>query len=347
MKKRVCMDNGYFPELFRKLQSEGYIKEADVLKTSDGFFLVHKSLAQIIAERNILDFPGSKGRRLQCAKFYDDWYLYAVAGKADDVYGLLKMREQEHDTQEGDADGDIPGVTISFVPFAMDILFDCLTDPADENRMRLDHEINRVVVRRGQCHHKALKRYFIDPGAQGAYLVSGVYSRHIAAFAEEGSLDVPEHYQKIVKQYRSGHYSAKEARLPCFIESLNQKAGYVVCDHDKIYIKDPMEPTIYESTAILATHTGNTSQHSFAAEVEFHARFLTPAAKIKIPFAGRSVYDSSIRADMSVGDAELQGPTPYYQSSSTIVKRQRALHHEQQKDEIASMTKNKHQRNSK
>jgi hypothetical protein len=128
------------------------------------------------------------------------------------------------------------------------------------------------------------------------------------------------------RQYAAGKHSAKVSRLPKFLESLNQEAGYTVCDNEKIYIKDPSAPDRFECAAILATHTGNTSVYSFAAEVEYHAKFLTPLAKIKIPFFGRSVYDSAIRADMTVGDTEFQGPAPFHHPESKIVKRQYALH---------------------
>ena len=84
--------------------------------------------------------------------------------------------------------------------------------------------------------------------------------------------------------------------------------------------------SLRECLAILATHTGNTSVFSFAAEVEYHARFLTPLAKIKIPFYGRSIYDSAIRADMTICDTELEGPAPFYKDDAKIVKRQYALH---------------------
>ena len=63
-----------------------------------------------------------------------------------------------------------------------------------------------------------------------------------------------------------------------------------------------------------------------AAEVEYHARFITPWAKIRIPLLGRSLYASAVRADMSVGDTEFQGPAPFYRETSKIVKRQAALH---------------------
>ena len=321
------MDKKHMPKTFWQLQSEEYINQSDILKTSDGFWLIYKSLSDILSEKGIVEFLDSEGRLLKCSKFYDDWFLYAVPGETDYTYGLLKLREQEYDAEDGSpADGDTPGVTVSFISFACEILFECFVNPSDENRRRLDGEINRVVARRGQTHHDDLKRYFLDPKSQGSYLVADLYTMHIAAFAKDGYLNVPEHYKKIVKQHNAHRNSKKRARLPEFIEDLNRKAGYVLCDHDRLYIQNPEKPTQYEAVAILATHTGNTSVYSFAAEVEYHARFLTPLAKIKIPFFGRSIYDSAIRADMTVGDTEFEGPAPFYQSDSKIVKRQYALH---------------------
>ena len=315
------------PYTFQRLLVGGCIQETDITKTADGFFLVYKSLSEILREKGILDFQDTEGERLLCDRFFDDWYLYAVPHESDHTYGLLKMREQEHDAEEGaPADGDTPGVTISFIPFDCEILLECLAQPADENRQKLNGEINRVVSYRGQRHHKALKSYFKNPRSQGPYLVAALYARHIASFAENGCLEVPEYYKSIVQQSISYKHSVKLARLPRFIESVNQKAGYVVCDNEKIYIKDRGAPTEEEAAAILATHTGNTSVYSFAAEVEYHARFLFTLAKVKIPFYGRSIYDSAIRADMTVGDTEFEGPAPFYQPESKIVKRQRRLH---------------------
>ena len=321
------MEKTYIPKTFLQLISEDCAKPSDILQTSDGFWLIYKSLSDILAERGIVEFPDSEGRQLQCSKFYDDWFLYAVADEADCTYGLLKFREQEHDLKDGSpADGDTPGVTISFISFACDVLLACIADSSYENRRKLDSEINRVVARRGQHHHEALKRYFKNPHSHGAYLVSNVYTKHIASFAENGYIAVPEHYRKIVQQNRSSKKPDKQARLPRFIEALNQSAGHVVCDNEKIYIENNTALTEYEAAAILATHTGNTSVFSFAAEVEYHARFLTPFAKVKIPFFGRSVYDSAIRADMTVGDNEFEGPAPFHRPDSRIVKRQHALH---------------------
>ena len=315
------------PNIYRFLLSETIIEESDIAGTSDGFFLVHKSVANILSSKDIFDFPDSSGERLACSKFFDDWFLYAVPGDNGYIYSLLKLREQEHDAEDGSpADGDTPGVTISFISFNSDTLMECLADPTDENRKKLNIEINRVVAYKGQSHHQALKRYFKNPHASGAYLVADIYARHIASFAENGRLAVPEHYKEIVQRSISYKTSNRLARLPRFIESLNKAAGRVVCDNETIYLENREKPTGHEAAAILATHTGNTSVFSFAAEVEYHARFLTPLAKIKIPFFGRSIYDSAVRADMTVDDTEFEGPAPFYKDDSKIVKRQYALH---------------------
>jgi hypothetical protein len=235
------------------------------------------------------------------------------------VYSLLKLREQEHDADsDSPADGDTPGVTISFVPFACESLLNCLAVPTEENRQRLDSEIDRVVARRGQRHHESLKGYFIHPKAEGPYLVADLYVKHIASFSENATVGVPEHYREIAKN--------RNARLPRFMESVNQGAGRVVCDHENIYIQNAESLTEHERAAILATHTGNTSVYSFAAEVEYHARFLTPPAKIKIPFLKKSVYDSAVRADMTIGEADRGRPAPYYRDNSKIVQRQYRFH---------------------
>ena len=321
------MSDKYAPNMFRCLLSDRSIEASDIAGTSDGFFLVNRSIANILSSKGVFDFPDSSGERLACSKFFDDWFLYAVPNDGDYTYSLLKLREQEHDAEDGSpADGDTPGVTISFISFNSERLLDCLADPIDENRKKLNTEINRVVAYRGQRHHKALKKYFKNPRSQGAYLVADIYVKTIAAYASDGSLSVPEFYKEIVQQSISYKDSRKLARLPRFVEALNQAAGQIVCDNEKIYLKNREAPTEYESLAILATHTGNTTIYSFAAEVEYHARFLTPLAKMKIPFFGRSIYDSAIRADMTVGDTEFEGPAPFYKETSKIVKRQYALH---------------------
>lgn len=307
------------PNVFRQLRSNECICTNDLINTQDGFWIVCKSLSEILAQKGILDFPNSDGKRLACDRFFDDWFLYAVPKESDYVYSLLKLREQEHDAEsDSPADGDTPGVTISFIEFSCDILLDCLEMPSDKNRYDLYGEISRVVVRLGQRHHKDLKRYFVAPESEGAYIAADLFAKHVASFAENGTLDLPEHYIKISEN--------RNARLPRFIDSLNRTAERIVCDHKKIYLKNAKQLTEHERAAILATHTGNTSIYSFAAEVEYHARFLTSLSKIKIPFCRKNFYESAIRADLTIEDAERRMPVPYYRENSEIVQRQYRLH---------------------
>ena len=323
------MDDRSMPLFFYRLLSEACINKADIINATDGFFFVYKSLSDILSEKGVLDFPDSDGTRLACSSFFDDWFLYAVPRENDFEYSLLKLREQEHDARNGKpADGDMPGVTVSFVSFQCEELLDCLQNPTDENIKELCEEINRVVVCKGQRHHKALKRYFMNPKSEASYIIASTYTKRIAALAVNGYLEVPEHYKEIVQQNASYKKSAKFCRLPNYIELLNERACKLICDNERIFIKDKSSPTEYECAAILATHTGNTSVYSFAAEVEYHARFLTPLFKIKIPFFGKSIYESAIRADMTVGDTEFEGPAPFYRSNSKIVKRQYILHYQ-------------------
>ena len=311
------------PSFFLVLNSDMSIDGSDIIGTSDGFYTVKKSISNILLSKGITDFQSASGDRLSCSRFYDDWFFYAVPYNDDYVYSLLKLREQEQDAEDGlPADGDMPGITISFISFDIDIFMDCLSNPTDGNRTKLNAEINRVVAYRGQCHHNALKKYFKNPKAQGAYLVAAQYVKMIASYANNGIIKVPDSYRELFHKNNARKKSGIPARLPSFIESLNQAAGCIVCDNENVYINNSEELTEYEAAAILSTHTGNTSVYSFAAEVEYHARFLMSLAKIKIPFLGRSIYDSAVRADMTVGDAELQGSAPFYNDGSRIVKRQ-------------------------
>ena len=309
------------PEVFETLIKLGYLSETKIYSTDDGFFAAATSVADILALRGITTVPDRQGEPLECRLFFDDWYLYAVSEGDADTYSLFKMREQEHDAKMGlYADGDIPGVTVPFIALRTKILLDCLQDPTPENRLQLNEEINRVVAYGGQNHDERLKRYFIRTEARGPYLIAELYTEYIASLAEEGRLSVPERYASdYAKQ-------GKRGRVPRFLEENNEKAGRMICDHEKIYIADFNAPTEEERLAILATHAGNTSFFSFAAEVQFHARLLTWWAKIPIPFVGRSPYASAIRADMSIGDAEFTGPTPYYRPDSRLVREQYERH---------------------
>lgn len=314
---------GRMPSFFRNLLDGQLADKNEILSTEDGFFMIRRSLASILAKKDITTFPDREGTILECGNFFDDWFLFAVTGENGDVYGLLKMREQEHDLERGlQADGDTPGVTVSFVAFDTAVMDVCLADPTPENRQKLGMEINRTVAYPKQSHHRALKAYFLRPQAQAPYLIGEAYVNLVASFAVDGVLAVPKEYEKIHKRWKmSGKYS----RIPDFLDENNRNAGETVCDHRVIRIRDLKHLSVYEKLAILATHTGNVSLHSFAAEIRFHAMFLTRLVKIRFPLVG-SAYASAIRADMSIGDKEFQGPTPYYNPGGSMIRTQMKHH---------------------
>lgn len=308
---------------FKWLGDQKMISKDYIISSNDGFLMITESISSILISKGIETFPDREDRFLECRNYFDDWYLFAVQSREDYVYGLLKMREQEHDLERGiQADGDTPGVTLSFIAFDTGILKSCLENPTAENRKKMGMEINRVVAYPKQSHHPALKEYFIRPQAEAPYLIVETYVNHIASFSTAGTLNVPNAYKEI---YLKRSTSTKYARVPDFLEQNNREANRIVCDHEKIYIQNVKQLSRYEKLAILATHTGNVSYHSFAAEIRYHAMFLTKIAKIRLPLAG-SPYASAVRADMSIGDKEFQGPTPYYNLSRPFVIEQVKYH---------------------
>ena len=311
------------PSFFKWLDGQKMIRNDHILSSNDGFFMITESISSILISQGIETFSDQEDQILECKNYFDDWFLFAVPGKSEYTYGLLKMREQEHDLERGiQADGDTPGVTVSFIAFDTGILKSCLENPSAENRKKMGMEINRVVAYPKQNHHPALKEYFIRPQAEAPYLIAETYVNHIASFSTAGTMNVPKAYKEI---YLKRSVSAKYARVPDFLDQNDQDANKMVCDHEKIYIQDVKQLTQHEKLAILATHTGNVSYHSFAAEIRYHAMFLTKLMKIRLPLAG-SPYASAVRADMSIGDKEFQGPTPYYDLSGKIVCEQVKYH---------------------
>ena len=316
------------PPFFQELASRGCLTEQDVQCTRDGFYAAGKSLADILIDQGITTFPNDRGQERECGKFFDDWYLYAVPSGGGFVYSLFKMREQEHNAENGEiADGDTPGVTVCFIALETGVLTACLSDPSPANRKALNREINRVVAARGQRHSQALKAYFARTQAEGAYLIAQWYVRFLASLAVDGILPVPAAYGELYRRNRAG-------RLPRFLEENNAAAGDPVCDHETIFLRDPNNLSSREALALLATHTADVSFPAFAAEVQYHARFLVWYAKLPIPFLGHSVYDSAIRADMTIGETELEGPAPFHDPNSKWVRRQARCHEAFQGSEV-------------
>ena len=165
-----------------------------------------------------------------------------------------------------------------------------------------------------------MKRYFCKTESKAPYFIAELYIKHVLSFTHKGFILVPQKYEEIYSESLALSKDSKENRIPDFINRNNEAAGRIVCDHEKIYINDPKNPDYYEKLAILATHTADTSFNCFACEVQYHALFLNSFTKMKISFL-RSVYESAIRADLSIDDSEFEGNAPYHRTDSNLVKK--------------------------
>ena len=292
-----------------------YARKEESRSTQDGFLMDIRSLADRLIRAGIGSLPGKDGREMPCENFYDDWHVYAVNCEGETAHGLVKLREQEHDAALGlYADGDAPGVTVSFVGFDVEKLILCLQKRDAETRSALAREITRVVSVRGEMHDELLKRYFVRPQAQGAYCIAEQYIAHAASFARNGRLELPLLYRK----------GCGGRRIARFMRENERAAGRMICDGESILLQDATNLTVQEKYAVLAAHTANTSLNSFAAEVRMHAQFLLPLMRVRL--LGHSLYDSALRADMTIDNARAMSFAPYYHEASLCVRRQAKEH---------------------
>ena len=301
------------PTCFSQLISRRLLEETALRKTGDGFVTAVCSLSDILSRAGIHTFYIAQGEARRCDRYFDDWYLYTVSPQEESVVSLYKMREQEADAHLP-ADADTPGVTFCFIAFDFSTLLRCLDAPSKENLQALNQEISRVVALRGQRHHPLLKSYWARTSAKAPYLIAQLFTQHVASFAVNGALPVPP------------RYTPRNRRLRDFIERNNQAAGYVICDHSMIFIQDSQHLTRHEALALLATHTANTSLHSFAAEVQYHARCLQPWLRLQLPGMKKTLYDSAVRADMTIDSSAWHNLLPFYRAGSKCLKAQQDVH---------------------
>lgn len=327
------------PKLFEELVESGKISSLDIKCTDDGFFMCEKSLSYILNNAGIYDLLDN----VPCNMYYDDWYLYSIYDGTTDAYSLVKMREQETDNY----DNNDPGVTISFISFNTNIFLNCLYNQSNSNKEALYNEIQRVVQQTGQTHNTVLQQYFNNPASVASYNIAELYIQHIADSSNGSQINLPNKYldilediasyERLIEQLEGRTDSGSQmsvmqaraqieelSRIPNFIASINQNAGYTVCDGEKITIQSPCCLSNFEKYAILATHTGNVSLNSFAAEVKYHAYALeTWYGDLNLLGA----YEKAIRADMAIGEEYQSGITDqYYDLNSDIVQEQILYH---------------------
>ena len=327
------------PEVMYQLINRNLLNGAEVVCSSDSLYITTKSLGDILWDVGIDRLYNSEGdnKGTPVQGFYDDWYLLAVPRQNDYVYGLYKMREQEHD----DYGSNDPGVTIPFVAFDTNNLFQCLNDPTKSNRIALLQNCDRVTGPGRIAHDTAIAAYFADPASDGAYLIAEEYVKFIARTGVDGKISVPEQYAQILDKidqitellptihdaeaYLQLHEMLVALRrVPNAVDDNNAKAGYIVYNEytRKITVRNPDNLTMYEKYVILATHTGNVTFNSFAAEVQFHADALDDFLA-NFP----QYYEAALRADMAIGEEYESGFFDgYYDLDGDLVKKQIQYH---------------------
>ena len=122
------------------------------------------------------------------------------------------------------------------------------------------------------------------------------------------------------------------SRIPDYLNSLNNQAGYQIYNPDtgEVTIKDPQNPTHYERQALLAINTANVNYNSFAAEVEYHADAIEDW--VKNNWISNFVFNTkerAIRADMALGEESESGiEDKYYNLEDSSVQSQKEAHGE-------------------
>lgn len=295
------------------------LQEADWCAAGDGFALCREPLSMLLHRMGIQDTGLSPINPRDVDSYFDDWHLFSVGVRP--VYGLVKLREQEHDFLPGFADRDDPSVSISFVAFPLESL-EQLPQGADAKtpEMRRFVECFRDVTERfPQRHDPALQAYFSDPRSRGSYLIARAYVKKLLGLSPEGTIPLPDKFFLAPRRLLRG------------LEAINAEAGRAIfCPEERcLRIEDPAHPTLLEQRAVLAVHTCNLDFYSFAAEVKFHADALVSWPR-HLPYIGkRRWYRSAIRADMQFEPESFfyeKLLCPYYHPDSAIVKEQIALH---------------------
>ena len=296
------------------LSAEGW------LTTGDGFSLCPKPLSALLLERGIWDTGISEINKADTESYYDDWHLYQIC-RGSTVYGLVKLREQEHDYVPGFSDRDDPSVTVSFVAFPL-VALTALPrgyGPEAVEMRRFISAFRDVTDRFPQRHDPILQAYFSDPASEGSYLIAEAYVRKLLALFPDGHVPFPDHFFLASQRLLQGFDQLNRAAGRCLIDTENQR----------IHITNPSAPTLEEQQALLAFHTGNLSYNSFASEVKFHADALV-RWQARVPYAGRKFwYRAALRADMGFGpESRLYSRIlcPYYQPESRLCREQEALH---------------------
>jgi len=357
----VCV--GY-PDFFESMIDDGLFTADTLDNTDDGLFISLVPISTILNANGIYELPDKADNTsfTNVLAFYDDWYIFSVVNSTTTKYGLYKMREQESDEKDNAdntvADGDDPGVSISFIEFDISALKNIFngapTSSALYNLYSCLDEVIRPPVKGFSgdgfgfnLHDTDITEYFSDTNSDGAYLIAEKYITFIIENEcnEDGIIDMPNAYTLILEDidfylneltgvnlyddyvvYCSNQLH-RLRRIPNALNSINLEAERNIFDstNKTLTILNKNNPTSCEKRAILVSFAGNATFNSFAAEVEFHADELDTLMSLLLDW-----YEAAIKADMSIAEGSNNDFfDKYYDLESDIVQAQANAHGEQ------------------
>ena len=260
------------------LESNGII--ANKLETTDGYFILDKSIADIYKEAGVNQY-------LLDYKDYDDWYITGlVKDDGSVVYSMIKVREPMDEQARA-------GTSIVFESMSITAFKEIISDSTNGKHPKLDtvaqaqKEMEKIsgADKHPLNYDKDLLNYYKDTKSEGSYLVADFIVTKVAhddAF-KDGVYKIPYEYEEFDIHGRLALFGLRGA-------------GIYDPANNTITIKDPDHMTKDEKNAILLITTGDKDVYAYAGENQFHAlAYESPEYFTK---------KHAIKSDAGVGEAE-------------------------------------------
>jgi hypothetical protein len=264
------------------LESKGI--SVNKLETDDGYFLIDKSVSDILAEAGVdpkeMEYLGPNG--------FDDWYITGLVKDDGSIaYSLIKVREPMDEQGQ-------KATAIVFNSMNMTAFEQVISDSTSGKKVLKStadqalRDINYIVKPTDHYndYDPDILAYFQNPESDGSYLIADFAIDKVAhdeAF-KDGVYELPFTYEEF------DDYGGKDTLDMLAIAGIYDK------DANTITIKDPDNLTANEQSALLLITTANRNKYSFAAENQYHADMYdnTPSPYIK---------KKGIKSDAGVGES--------------------------------------------
>ncbi|MBP3348474.1 MAG: DNRLRE domain-containing protein, partial [Clostridia bacterium] len=259
-----------YSSLMKTLNRNDLLESEEIVKTGDGFYMSTIPLSIILSR---------KGLSVTMAE-YSTSYLYSVNQSGSSVDGLVGLVINDDASSK---------VSVSFIDFNGDSLSDCILNPTEANITALGESV-LYTFNPNKSADDILVSYFSNTQKSGGYLIAEVY---IEKIIEKKCLN---NEIELVDGITNRMVSTVEVKDYSMLDAVNayNSDGIFVPNQNKIIISDKNNLTFDEKNMVLLSHVGNTSFHSFAAEIMIHAHYVNDF------IVGTFESDRVVIADMSI-----------------------------------------------